>query len=103
MDIVFKWETMCLPKEAEWLGVKDINSFNVSLLGKWRWSLFQSQKELWAKVLVSKYEGWRGLSEVTSGRGESAWWMDLKVMFNHPQYEHNEFYNIMEGWKWGQV
>ena len=26
-----KWETMCLPKEAEWLGVKDINSFNVSL------------------------------------------------------------------------
>ncbi|XP_028246703.1 uncharacterized protein LOC114424032 [Glycine soja] len=31
-----KWETVCLPKEAGGLGVKDINSFNLSLLGKWR-------------------------------------------------------------------
>ena len=81
-----KWDIVCLPKEAGGLGVKDTNSFNLSLLGKWKWSLFQSQGELWARVLESKYEGWRGLSEVTRGKGESVWWRDLKLVFNHPQH-----------------
>ena len=53
-----KWETVCLPKEDGGLGVKDINSFNLSLLGKWKWNLFQSQGELWARVLELKYVGW---------------------------------------------
>ena len=53
-----KWDIVCLPKEAGGLGVKDTNSFNLSLLGKWKWSLFQSQGELWARVLESKYGGW---------------------------------------------
>ena len=60
-----KWETVCMPKEAGGLGVKDINSFNLSLLGKWNWNLFQRPGELWARVLDSKYGGWRGLSEGT--------------------------------------
>ena len=29
-----RWETVCLTKEQRGLGVKDITSFNVSLLGK---------------------------------------------------------------------
>ena len=41
-----KWEMMCLPKEEEGLGVKDIRSFNTSLLGKWKWKLFQNQGEM---------------------------------------------------------
>ena len=39
-----KWETVCMPKEAGGLGVKDINSFNLSLLGKWNWNLFQRRE-----------------------------------------------------------
>ena len=31
-----KWETACLPKETGGLGMKDINTFNLALLGKWR-------------------------------------------------------------------
>ena len=31
-----KWETVCLPKEKGDLGIKDINTFNLALLGKWR-------------------------------------------------------------------
>ncbi|XP_028246783.1 uncharacterized protein LOC114424118 [Glycine soja] len=64
-----KWDTVCLPKEVGGLGIKDINFFNLSLLGKWKWSLFHSQGELWTRVLESKYEGWRGLDEVTRGKG----------------------------------
>ena len=45
-----RWETVCLPKEDGGLGVKDISSFNLSLLGKWKWKLFQNQGELWSGV-----------------------------------------------------
>ena len=48
-----KWETVCLPKEKGGLGIKDINSFNLALLGKWKWSLFQNHSDLWARVLES--------------------------------------------------
>ena len=83
-----KWETVCLPKEEGGLGVKDINSFNVSLLGKWNWNLFQCPGELWVRVLESKYGGWRGLSEGSTQRNESIWWRDLKLMVQHsPQGE----------------
>jgi len=52
-----KWETVCLPKEKGELGLKDINTFNLALLGKWKWSPFQHQEELWTRVLESKYGG----------------------------------------------
>ena len=54
-----KWETVCLPKENEGLGIKDIPTFDLALLAKWKWNLFQHQGELWARVLESKYGGWR--------------------------------------------
>ena len=52
-----RWETVCLPKEDGGLGVKVIWSFNTTLLGKWKWKLFQNQGEMWARVLESKYGG----------------------------------------------
>ena len=58
-----KWEIVCLPKDKGGLGIKDLNTFNIALLGKWRWNLFQHEGQLWARVLESKYGGWRGLDE----------------------------------------
>ncbi|XP_028230401.1 leucine-rich repeat receptor-like kinase protein THICK TASSEL DWARF1 [Glycine soja] len=52
-----KWETICLPKQKGGLGIKDIRTFNKALLGKWRWDLFHQSKELWARILASKYGG----------------------------------------------
>ena len=54
---------------------------------------------MWARVLESKYEGWRGLSEVTRGKGESVWWWDLKIVFNHPQ--HGAIMNTTTLWRVG--
>ena len=76
---------MCLPKEKGSLGIKDIKTFNIALLGKWRWDLFQHHGELWARILDSKYGGWRCMAEGTRDSNESIWWQDLMAMFNQPQ------------------
>jgi hypothetical protein len=34
-----KWETVCLRKEDEGLGVKRLKEFNLALLGKWWWRI----------------------------------------------------------------
>jgi len=73
-----RWEKVCLPKERGGLGIKDINTFNLALLGKWKWHLLHNQGELWAKVLESRYGGWRGLEDEARAANESAWWRDLK-------------------------
>ena len=80
-----KWNIVCLPKEKGGLGLKDINTFNLALLGKWRWNLFQHDGQLWARVLKSKYGGWRGLDEAPGCNKESLWWRDLKTTFQTSQ------------------
>jgi len=82
-----KWETVCLPKEKGGLGIKDINSFNLALPGKWKWNLFQNHSDLWARVLESKYGGWRNLAEASRDSNDSIWWRDLKLAIHHPQQE----------------
>ena len=41
--------------------------------------------QLWARVLESKYGGWRGLDEAHRGIKESIWWRDLKTAFQTSQ------------------
>ncbi|KAL3037714.1 hypothetical protein AAZX31_01G085700 [Glycine max] len=80
-----KWEIVCRPKEKGGLGMKDINTFNLALLGKWWWNLFQHEGQLWARVLQSKYGGWRGLDEEPGSNKDSLWWRDLKIIFQASQ------------------
>ena len=51
------WEIVCLPKDKGGLGIKDINTFNLALLGKWMWNRMQHQGALWVAVLEAKYRG----------------------------------------------
>ena len=67
------------------MGIKDITTFNLALLGKWRWNLFQNESQLWVKVLEAKYGGWRGLEEAPSDKFQSLWWRDLKMMLQTTQ------------------
>ena len=82
-----KWETVCLPKDKGGLGIKDITKFNLALLAKWKWNLFHHNGELWAKILDSKYGGWRGLDAATSDHNTSLWWANLKLALHHPQHQ----------------
>ena len=95
-----RWEKVCLPKVDGGLGVKDIRSFNTALLGKWKWKLFQKQGELWARVIESKYGGWRSLNETPRANKESIWWKDLKNVSQHPQ--QGQLLNAPISWKVGR-
>ncbi|KHN42293.1 hypothetical protein glysoja_042959, partial [Glycine soja] len=57
------------------------------LLGKWRWDLFHKQQEHWAKILISKYGGWRALEEGTTTRMQSIWWKDLILLQQQQQFQ----------------
>ena len=65
----------------------DITKFNLALLAKWKWNLFYHNGELWARILDSKYGGWRGLDAATIDNNASLWWADLKLALHNPQHE----------------
>ena len=90
------WEAVCLPKKKGGLGIKDINNFNMALLGKWESNLRQHKGELWAKVLESKYGGWRGLAEVDRVGHKSIWWRDLQKALT----SSHQGQLIQKGMKW---
>ena len=48
--------------------------------------LIPAAGELWARVLESKYGGWRSLNEATRDNFGSIWWRDLKLVVQHPQH-----------------
>ena len=71
------WKEVCQPKDKGGLGIKDLKTFKSALLAKWCWDLFHKQEEPWAKILISKYGGWRALKEGIRGSQDSIWWRDL--------------------------
>ena len=91
-----KWDTICLPKEKGGLGVRDLASFNRALLCKWHWNMFHHTSTLRAKVLKSKYGGWRNLDEARRNHKESIWWRDLSFVCGSK--EEGGWFN--EGVKW---
>lgn len=80
-----RWSDICKSKEEGSLGIKDLDIFNKSLLGKWVWRLFDEKHSLWVRVLGSLYGGLEESSlAVVNGRGLarfSLWWRDLCRLF----------------------
>ena len=68
MDLM---EIDMLTKRKGLLGIKDIETFNLALLGKWKWQLMQENCELWTRVLKSKYGGWRNIEETGNSAKQS--------------------------------
>ncbi|GKV26106.1 hypothetical protein SLEP1_g35459 [Rubroshorea leprosula] len=80
-----KWDRICKAKEHGGLGVKDLNKFNLALMGKW-WSRLAADEEgLWKRVIREKYGGGGGhwKTWVRSGNdGGSLWWRDVQRINN---------------------
>ncbi|KAI5351823.1 hypothetical protein L3X38_004714 [Prunus dulcis] len=49
------WETVCKPKCAGGLGVKNVAWMNQALLAKFGWRLLHNEQGLWAKVLKKEW------------------------------------------------
>ena len=67
------WKFVCLPRDKGGLGIKDLRAFNTALLGKWKWELFQQHGDLWSRILISKYGGWRALHDTRRSNHLSSW------------------------------
>lgn len=44
------WKIVCKSRDSGGLGIKDIECFNVALLGKWKWRLGMEGKGLWSEI-----------------------------------------------------
>jgi hypothetical protein len=56
--------------------VRQLNEFNLALLGKWCWRLLVDRGGLWYRVLVARYGEEAGRLAV-GGRSVSTWWREL--------------------------
>jgi len=79
------WKIVCLPRDKGGLGIKDLRAFNTALLAKWKWELFQKHGDLWSRILISKYGGWRALDDTRRSSHLSSWWKGL-LQLNHQQH-----------------
>ncbi|KAF1860067.1 hypothetical protein Lal_00027918, partial [Lupinus albus] len=48
-----KWDHVCKLRDQGGLGVKDVRSFNLALIGKWNWRLFTEVRVFGVKCLLS--------------------------------------------------
>ncbi|XP_039143935.1 uncharacterized mitochondrial protein AtMg00310-like [Dioscorea cayenensis subsp. rotundata] len=51
------WKNICRSKEQGGWGILDLSSFNMALLGKWRWKLLSDSSWGGAKILRFNYGG----------------------------------------------
>ncbi|KAH1194450.1 putative ribonuclease H protein [Glycine max] len=82
-----KWADICTPKIDGGLGIKDLSKFNTTLRGRWIWDLVSKNKQLWARILTSKYGG---LIDLQNGRDKgwhSQWWKDLRKLYHQPEFQ----------------
>lgn len=68
-----RWSRICLPKDQCGLGVRNMEIFNVSLLGKWKWWLLVDKNSVWSEFMKYLY----GETGVLKQRQHSVWWKDI--------------------------
>jgi len=78
-----KWEIICKSKGEGGLGIKDLKSFNMMFLEKWKWRLGKEEKGLWRNILLSKYGSWRSLNNLNERSNKSRWWSDLRNVYGY--------------------
>ena len=56
------WDKVCSPIEMGGLGIRNLESFNQALFGKWLWRYGHEVTHLWQRVISTKY-----------GEGQGGW------------------------------
>ncbi|XP_075645387.1 uncharacterized protein LOC142616412 [Castanea sativa] len=70
------WSSVCTPLSSGGLGIRNLRTFNVALLGKWLWRFGQERDALWCQLIEVKYGcdwgGWCS-SSFSGPYGVSLW------------------------------
>lgn len=75
------WIKMRLPKVLGCLGVKHLDIFNLSLLGKWRWRLLVDRGAVWFSLLLCRYGDFDNQEDKKwNARNSSQWWRDIRAL-----------------------
>lgn len=64
------------------MGVKNLDVFNLSLLGKWRWRLLVDKDACWHKIIASRYgePSPKSNALIWNPKNSSTWWGDLNAI-----------------------
>ncbi|KAE8660228.1 hypothetical protein F3Y22_tig00116958pilonHSYRG00354 [Hibiscus syriacus] len=73
------WSFICKPNRTDGLGFRDLHAFNMALLGKQVWHLFQQPQSLMSRVLASKYSRNGNVWTTSLGNQPSYAWRVLHV------------------------
>ena len=91
---------MCSPTEKGGLGIKKLEIFNKSLLGKWMWRFWSENDSLWRDVFLKKYNIKCEDSLVGGcyGKKGSQWWCDLTGYCEFVRMGYGGFQIILVEW-----
>jgi len=73
----FTWKRMSIPKKEGGLGFKELENFNLALLGKQTWHLLQHPNCLMARVLRGRYFPETNVMNAVQGRRASFVWKSI--------------------------
>ena len=73
----FAWKRLSKPKREGGLGFKDLENFNLALLGKQTWRLLQHPNCLMARLLKGRYYPDTNIMNATQGRKASYVWKSI--------------------------
>lgn len=61
------WSTICKDKKRGSLGIKDLSTINIALLGKWCWRFTLKRDMLWRKLILGKFVEELGVGALKRG------------------------------------
>lgn len=73
----FAWDRLCVPKKEGGMGFRDIESFNLALLGKQAWQIFENPNSLLTRVLKRKYLVESNILTATDKKKSSYVWKSI--------------------------
>lgn len=83
------WSNICLPKESGGSGIRNMELFNISLLGKWKWRTLSNVDSVWFRLVHRLY----GEDDILRREHHSVWWRDLNTLDSCLSFAQNWFHD----------
>ncbi|CAL8992034.1 unnamed protein product [Prunus brigantina] len=89
------WKFLGASKEKGGLGFRDLNSFNVALLGKQCWRILMNPQALWVKILKAHY--FPNVDFMQAGIGHRPSWIWASLLDGQDLLKQHMAMQVMDG------